>query len=168
MSDSDNGLSLLGAQRLLADVLNRPDAETLKVQEAVQTLLDFLTWEKSSRIKALESLLNTPKDGGRPLPKSYLGDDARRAAQAEGAVHWYEQESDAAEEAGDEEAALLWSYLTGNLPADVLLSLYRRHGTEWMRANVPADWEARRIWGHDWLDRSPKELLNHPAYSSEN
>lgn len=107
-------------------------------------------------------------DGGRPLPKSYLDDDARREAQAESAVCWYEQESDAAEEAGDEDAALRWSYLTGNLPADVLLSLYRQNGAEWMRTNVPADSEARRIWGHDWLERSPKELLNHPAYSSGN
>lgn len=56
--------------------------------------------------------------------------------------------------------------LTGDLPADVLLSLYRENGAEWMRANVPADWEARRIWGHDWLEHSPKDLLNHSAYSA--
>lgn len=149
-------------------MLNRPDIETPEIQESIQTLLDFLTWEKSSHIKALESLLNTPKDGTRLLPKSYLDDDTRREAQAESAVRWYERESEAAEESGDSEASRLWGYLTGDLPADVLLSLYRQNGAEWMPANVPADWEARRIWGHDWLERSPKDLLNHPAYSSGN
>lgn len=168
MSNSSSWPSLRGAQRLLADLLNRPDADTPEIQEPIQTLLDFLTWEKSSRIKALESLLNTPKAGGQPLPKSYLEDHARLEAQAESALHWYEHESDAAGEAGDSEAAEQWSYLTGHLPADVLLSLYRQNGAEWMRTNVPADWEARRIWGHDWLERSPKDLLNHPAYSSGN
>ncbi|MDR2212811.1 MAG: hypothetical protein LBE21_04220 [Pseudomonadales bacterium] len=100
----------------------------------------------------------------KPL-KSYLNEAQRHAAQALSAFDWYQEEAEAARMAGDEETEWLWILRTPEVPADVLLSLYKLHGAQWMRDNAPADWEARRIWGHDWLERDYDELLNAPAYN---
>jgi hypothetical protein len=97
------------------------------------------------------------------LPKSYMTDQARAQAKAIDAMEWYNQESHAATEAGDDDASQQWSWRM-ELPLDVLLVLRERHGAAWMKNNVEGDWQARRVWGHQWHELSLAELQSTPAY----
>ncbi len=62
-------------------------------------------------------------------------------------------ESQAADEAGDEEASWEWLALA-ELPAHALLAAKRSNGADWIRRHGLRTETAEAVYGKDWLDRN--------------
>jgi len=83
------------------------------------------------------------------MPKSYLNDADREGLTQNGI---YAAESQAAGDAGDEEAAWEWLKLV-KIPAHALLAAKRRNGGDWIRSKGLRTETAEQAYGKDWLDR---------------
>ena len=83
------------------------------------------------------------------MPKSYLTDE-EKVGMSENCI--YAAESQAADEAGDEEASWEWLKLV-KIPAHALLAAKRRNGSEWIRSHGLRTETAEQAYGKDWLDR---------------
>ncbi|GHT87035.1 hypothetical protein FACS1894116_02130 [Betaproteobacteria bacterium] len=83
------------------------------------------------------------------LPKSYLP-DAEREGLTQNEI--YLAESQAADEAGDDEAS--WAWLRyADLPAYALMTLKRNLGADFVRKQkFLCMKEANRVYGENWLD----------------
>lgn len=82
-------------------------------------------------------------------PKSYLSEKDREGLTENGI---FLAESEAADDAGDEEAAWAWLALA-EFPAPALLALKRVEGAEYIRRLGLRTETAERAYGTDWLDR---------------
>jgi hypothetical protein len=89
----------------------------------------------------------------RPEPKRYLDATRREALFREGGMNAvYAAESRAADNAGDGDASWAWLAM-GELPADALRFLKRRHGAAFIRLWGFSTRHADEAYGADWLER---------------
>jgi len=86
-------------------------------------------------------------------PQSYLSDEERaEILREEGADFLYIVESQAADEARDEDSS--WAWLArAELPHYSLKRLKRTHGADWIRKMGFKTATAEAAYGTDWLDR---------------
>jgi hypothetical protein len=97
----------------------------------------------------------TTKAGVAAMPKSYMTDAQRDALRAQGMTDddIYLSESEAADDAGDDEAS--WGWLAKvELPAHTLMFLKRRHGAGFIRELGFNTAGADAVYGAGWLDRA--------------
>jgi hypothetical protein len=89
-----------------------------------------------------------------PIPKSYLPPEKREALlhTSASANSLYLSESDAADDAGDEEAAWAWLSLV-EWPAQSLMRLKRRTSAQFIRDKKFNTAKADEVYGPGWLDR---------------
>lgn len=83
------------------------------------------------------------------MPKSYLNDEEKKGLSQNAS---YIAESQAADDAGDEETSWAWLRLA-QLPATALLAAKRTNGADWIRKHGLRTETAEKAYGRDWLDR---------------
>ncbi|WP_336294017.1 hypothetical protein [Bartonella sp. CB169] len=88
------------------------------------------------------------------LPKSYMTDAEREELRAGGLSQnsIYLAESEAADQANDDEASWAWLAMA-ELPAHTLLGLKKRCGAQFIRDMGFPTKDADEAYGSDWLDR---------------
>ncbi|WP_142850700.1 hypothetical protein [Telmatospirillum sp. J64-1] len=84
------------------------------------------------------------------MPKSYLSEEEKQGL-SQNAI--FAAESQAADDAGDEETSWAWLALA-ELPAHALLALKRTRGADFIRQKGLRTETAEQAYGKDWLDRN--------------
>lgn len=85
----------------------------------------------------------------KPMPKSYLPEEEKAGLDFDCLCA---AESQAADDAGDEETAWEWLRLA-EIPAHALMAAKKTHGADWIRKMGLRTETAEKVYGKDWLER---------------
>jgi len=102
----------------------------------------------------MEPVKQAAASAARPMPKSYMSEQEREEHVREGASAntLYLSESEAADNAGDEDTAWAWLALA-ELSAKSLMGLKRRTSGQFIRDMKLNTAKADAVYGPGWLDR---------------